>query len=62
MCFDGIKKRMHRPLQDGASKRFPARGICQDIPIKNACTILRGWYNNSSYSDSDAQVQMSVAK
>ena len=53
---------MHRPLQDGASKRFPARGICQDIPIKNACTILRGWYNNSSYSDSDAQVQMSVAK
>ena len=53
---------MHRPLQDDASIRFPTRGICQDIPINIACTILRGWYNNSSYSDSDAQVQMSVAK
>ena len=50
---------MHRPLQDDASIRFPARGICQDIPINNDCTILRGWYNNSSYSDSDAQVQLS---
>ena len=53
---------MHRPLQDDASIRFPARGICQDIPVNNACTILPGWYNNSSYADSDAQVPMSIAK
>ena len=61
MCFDGIKKRMHRPLQDDASIRFPTRGTCQDIPVNNACTILPGWYNNRSYADSDAQVQMSLA-
>ena len=53
---------MHRPLQDDASIRFPTRGICQDIPINIACTILRGWYNNSSYADSDEQVPMSIAK
>ena len=53
---------MHHPLQDDASIRFPTRGICQDIPINNACTILRRWYNNSSYSDSDARLQMSSAK
>ena len=53
---------MHRPLQDDASIRFPMRGICQDIPINIACTILRGWYNNRSYSDSEARVQMSIAK
>ena len=60
MCFDGIKKEMHRPFPDDASIRFPARGICQDIPVNNACTILQGWYNNSSYADSDAQVQIST--